>query len=250
MEKFFEAGTLTDEELDGRPAHGDGRRQALPARLHVGDCSTSASSRCSTRSSRCLPSPAERPFKGVGQGRRAKSRRKADDKAPAAAFVWKTIADPFAGRITMFRVVSGTLEVRLDRPQQDQGRARAPRHLRAAAGKDADAGARDQGRRSRRGRQAEGHADQRHARRQDRPGHRFRRSKFPEPVLSYAIEPKSRGDEDKISTSMHRLEEEDPSIQLQPRSADQGAAALRPGTAAHRGHRRQAEAPLRRRRQS
>ena len=36
--------------------------------------------------------------------------------------------------------------------------------------------------------------------------------KFPEPVLSYAIEPKSRGDEDKISSSMHRLEEEDPSI--------------------------------------
>jgi elongation factor G len=36
--------------------------------------------------------------------------------------------------------------------------------------------------------------------------------KFPEAVLSYAIEPKSRGDEDKISTSMHRLEEEDPTI--------------------------------------
>src|SRR4026209_558754 len=35
---------------------------------------------------------------------------------------------------------------------------------------------------------------------------------FPEPVLSYAIEPKSRGDEDKISASMHRLEEEDPTI--------------------------------------
>jgi elongation factor G len=36
--------------------------------------------------------------------------------------------------------------------------------------------------------------------------------KFPEPVLAYAIEPKTRGDEDKISTSIHRLEEEDPSI--------------------------------------
>ena len=35
---------------------------------------------------------------------------------------------------------------------------------------------------------------------------------FPEPVLSYAIEPKTRGDEDKISTAMHRLEEEDPTI--------------------------------------
>ena len=43
-------------------------------------------------------------------------------------------------------------------------------------------------------------------------GSSFRPLKFPEPVLSYAIEPKSRGDEDKISTSMHRLEEEDPSI--------------------------------------
>jgi elongation factor G len=36
--------------------------------------------------------------------------------------------------------------------------------------------------------------------------------KFPEPVISYAIEPKSRGDEDKISTSLHRLQEEDPTI--------------------------------------
>ena len=35
---------------------------------------------------------------------------------------------------------------------------------------------------------------------------------FPEPVLSYTIEPKTRGDEDKISTAMHRLEEEDPTI--------------------------------------
>ena len=37
-------------------------------------------------------------------------------------------------------------------------------------------------------------------------------AQFPEPVLAYAIEPKTRGDEDKISTSMHLLEEEDPSI--------------------------------------
>ena len=35
---------------------------------------------------------------------------------------------------------------------------------------------------------------------------------FPEPVISYAIEPKSRGDEEKISTALHRLQEEDPSI--------------------------------------
>ena len=40
----------------------------------------------------------------------------------------------------------------------------------------------------------------------------FAEIKFPEPVLSYAIEPKTRADEDKISTSMQRLMEEDPTI--------------------------------------
>ncbi len=68
-------------------------------------------------------------------------------------------------------------------------------------------------------------------------------------MLAYAIEPKTRGDEEKISTSMHRLQEEDPVDPLQPRSADQRAAALRPGPAAHRGDGGQAETALRRRRQ-
>ena len=40
----------------------------------------------------------------------------------------------------------------------------------------------------------------------------FRPIAFAEPVLSYAIEPKSRGDEEKISGSLQRLEEEDPTI--------------------------------------
>ena len=46
----------------------------------------------------------------------------------------------------------------------------------------------------------------------DKGGVAFKPMKFPEPVLSYAIEPKSRGDEDKISSSLQRLQEEDPTI--------------------------------------
>ena len=107
----------------------------------------------------------------------------------------------------------------------------------------------DQGRRPRRGRQAEGHADQRHARRQGRPGHASPPITFPEPVLSYAIEPKSRGDEDKISTSMHRLEEEDPSISYSRDPQTKELLLVGPGPAAHRGDGREAEAALRRRRQ-
>ena len=69
-----------------------------------------------------------------------------------------------------------------------------------------------QGRRPRRGRETEGHARPTTRIADKAAGITFPPITFPEPVLSYAIEPKSRGDEDKISTAMHRLEEEDPTI--------------------------------------
>ena len=43
-------------------------------------------------------------------------------------------------------------------------------------------------------------------------GARFKPLTFPDPVLSYAIEPKTRGDEEKISTALHRILEEDPTV--------------------------------------
>ena len=121
-------------------------------------------------------------------------------------------------------------------------------HLHAAAGQDADARARDQGRRPRRGRQAEGHADQRHARRQGRSGH-LPADQVPRAgarLRDRAEEPRRRGQDQHVDAPARGRGSVDP---LQPRSADQGAAARRAGPAAHRGHRRQAEAAVRRRRQ-
>ena len=56
-----------------------------------------------------MPSPVERPFKALDAAG-ADVVRTADEKAPYAAFVWKTVADQFAGRITMFRVYQGSLK--------------------------------------------------------------------------------------------------------------------------------------------
>jgi elongation factor G len=125
--------------------------------------------------------------------------------------VWKTIADPFAGRITMFRVMSGTLKA--DSTVHNRTRDVAERlgHLILLQGKTqtnvpelqaGDLGA---------------VAKLKDTLTNDTLGDRsdaalFPATTFPEPVLSYAIEPKSHGDEDKISSSMHRLQEEDPSI--------------------------------------
>lgn len=108
MEHFFEAGTLTDEELAAglRSATIGGKLFPLVCTsglLNIGvppllDAIVA-----------CLPSPADRPFTGL-DGAGAPIARAADDKGPLSAFVWKTIADPFAGRITMFRVVSGVVK--------------------------------------------------------------------------------------------------------------------------------------------
>src|SRR4029453_6223894 len=56
-----------------------------------------------------VPSPAEREFQPFAADG-TEIGVKPSDGAPYAAFVWKTIADPFAGRITMLRVVNGTLK--------------------------------------------------------------------------------------------------------------------------------------------
>jgi elongation factor G len=209
MEKFFDAGTLTDEELIA------GLRTAtLGAKIFPLVC-TSATLNVGVQPLldavvAYLPSPADRPFKGIGKDGKELARA-ADEKLPPAAFVWKTIADPFAGRITMFRVVSGSLKA--DSNIQNKTRDAAERfgHLLLLQGKTqasvpeikaGDLGA---------------VAKLKDTLTNDTLGERtdpitFAAITFPEPVLAYAIEPKSRGDEDKISTSMHRLEEEDPSI--------------------------------------
>jgi elongation factor G len=209
MERFFEAGTLTQEELIAglRSATASGRIAPLlctSALVNVGipqvlDAVVDY-----------LPGPADRPFKAIDAAGQDVSRAAADT-GPCAAFVWKTVADPFAGRVTLFRVMTGTLKAdsaiynvtrdtseRLGHLMSMQGKTptNVP-ELRAgdlgAVAKLKDTLTNDT------------LADK-------TAGLRFAPIPFPEPVLSYAIEPRSRGDEDKISTAMHRLEEEDPTI--------------------------------------
>jgi elongation factor G len=209
MEKFFEAGTLTDDELVA------GLRSAtIGAKLFPLVC-TSATLNIGIPQLldailAFLPPPAERPFKGLDKSG-AEVARAADEKAPVSAFVWKTIADPFAGRITMFRVVSGTMKA--DSTVHNKTRDLPERlgHLVLLQGKTQstvpDIKAGDLG----------SVAKLKDTLTNDTLGDKSDQTTyppitFPEPVLSYAIEPKSRGDEDKISTSMHRLEEEDPAI--------------------------------------
>ncbi len=107
MEKFFDAGTLASGRPGGRVEARSGDVADLPAVLRFSGRQRRHDSRCSTAIINYVPSPAERGIQLVDDSRLA-----ASDSGPAAAFVWKTVADPFAGRITMFSVAQRCVEIR------------------------------------------------------------------------------------------------------------------------------------------
>jgi elongation factor G len=209
MERFFEAGTLTDEELVSGLRTATGAGKVFPL-VCVSSLVNIGVQQLLDAIVAYLPSPADRPYPARAKDGTEASRA-ADERGPLAVFVWKTIADPFAGRITMFRVVSGTVKADSSLHNKTRDTPERVGHLLVLQGKTqttvpelkaGDLGA---------------VAKLKDTLTNDTLGDKadavsFAGVPFPEPVLSYAIEPKSRGDEDKISTAMHRLEEEDPSI--------------------------------------
>jgi len=209
METFFAEGTLTQEQLVAglRSATMAGKIYPLlcTSGLHAVGVQPLLDAIIAY-----APSPAERDFKALGADG-ADAAVKASDTGPYSVFVWKTIADPFAGRISMLRIVSGT--VKSDATVNNATRDAAERlgHLLVLQGKTQthvpELKAGDLGAVAK---LKDTHTNDALADKSFKM--KFPPIAFPEPVLSYAIEPKSRGDEDKISTAMHRLEEEDPSI--------------------------------------
>jgi elongation factor G len=211
MERFFEEGTLSSDEMTEGLKRGGAAGRLFPL------FSTSALQNIGIQPLldalvAYVPSPAERPFEAKKRQGGEAVDVPASDSAPYSAFVWKTVADPFAGRITLFRVVSGSLKA--DTTVQNLTRDIPERlgHLLVQQGKTSnpvpeikagDLGAVAKLKETQSG---ETLADKSTA-------FEFPKLQFPEPLLSYAIEPKSRGDEDKISTALHRLREEDPTIQ-------------------------------------
>ena len=100
------------------------------------------------------------------QGRQVSSAR-SPTAEPVSIFVFKTLADPFAGRISYFKVMSGVLKNDATLSNFNRGTAERLQHIQVMQGKTADGSAGAARRRYRRGRQAEGHAHRRHARRQE-----------------------------------------------------------------------------------
>jgi len=211
MNKYLEAGELSDEELKTGLKKGVSSGSLIPV-----VCGSSTKgigiSLLLDLIVNSFASPVDRdPVKGKKPKTDDIEERQPSEDAPFSAIVFKTIADPYAGRLTLFRVYSGTLNS--DTPVYNSSRKITEKfgHVFFLEGKNQ--------------KQAEvlipgdiaGVAKLKETTTGDTLCNEkspiiLEKVAVPPPIISYAMEPKTRGDEDKIASSIHRLTEEDPTI--------------------------------------
>jgi elongation factor G len=161
-----------------------------------------------------LPSPVDRgETVGTDPVKKDPASRPPSPTAPLSAFVFKTLADPHAGRISLFRVYSGALKSdgNVHNATRDTGERVGALFL--LQGKNQtpvpEIQAGDLG----------GVAKLKETQTNDTLCDKAHPIVYPpiaftEPATTFAIEPKTRGDEDKISQALHRIMEEDPVLRL------------------------------------
>jgi elongation factor G len=158
------------------------------------------------------PSPAERsPVEAQKWGSAERITLKPDDSAPFVAQVFKTISEPHVGDVTFFRIYSGSVKNGQDVYNAPRQAVEKLNHLCVAVGKE-------------RTEVAELHAGDIGVVAKLRDTHTndtlstqavqivLAKIPFPEPVIAVSVEVKQRGEEDKLSTGLHKLHEEDPTF--------------------------------------
>jgi elongation factor G len=166
-----------------------------------------------------LPSPLDiPPVEGIHLGKEEKKEiRQASDDEPFAALAFKVVSDPYVGKLIYLRVYSGTLRAgstvynstrrkkeRIGRLLQMHANHRAEREAIYTGDIVAAVGLRET-----------------HTGDTLCSAHRpilLESMEFPEPVISVAIEPKTKADQDKLSVAMERISDEDPTfwVRLDP----------------------------------
>ncbi len=212
MEKYFENGKLSPEELRDGLRNGILNRQLFPifiasATLNIG------AQPILDGIVRFFPSPLER------EDIEAQIKGKEESLKPSleglfSAIVFKTISDPYTGRISLMRIFSGKIgpDSAVNNTNRDtdeklgglfflQGKEQIP----AGQAKAGDIVATAKLKSTYTG-------DTLCAR---GGGIEFSPISFPEPSISFAIEPKTRADEDRISQATHRIAEEDPTARIE-----------------------------------
>src|ERR1700738_4112177 len=210
LEEFFEKATIPEEYLIP-PLHNAIREDKIFPVIFGSGLGNIGADRVMDFIVDYTPAPSEHEWV---QGEPASSsngeppRRHETDAEPVSLYVFKTVSDPFAGRISYFKVFSGVLKNDATMLNFSRGSQEKLAHISIMQGKTAvpvmelhagDIGA---------------VAKLKDTLTGDTLGDKsapiqYPRVKLPEPAITFAIEPKSRADEDKLGPGIHKLMEED-----------------------------------------
>ena len=210
MEEFFEKGTLPIEDLRLGLRLAFQTRRIYPVLLSSALHNVSSDAILNLLVD-VFPNPAARStasgFTEPG-GKGKPVERAISEKEPVSLFVFKTLSDIFAGRISYFKVMSGVLKNDATLQNFTRGAAERLQHVQVMQGKTATE-------------VAELHAGDLGAIAKLRdtltgdtlgdksaPIH-YPPARTPEPAITFAIEPKTRADEDRIGQGIHKILEED-----------------------------------------
>jgi elongation factor G len=215
MQEFFEKGTLPAEDLK-KGLHEEVRdKKVFPVLLSSALHCIGADAILNFMAE-IFPDPS---YRGTVRGFKTPERtgqeveRKIADSEPVSLAVFKTIADPFSGRISCFKVMSGLLKNDATLQNFDRNSAERLQHVQVMQGKTATA-------------VADLHAGDLGAVAKlkdtltgDTLGDKnapiyYPGARVPEPSITFAIEPKTRADEDRIGVAIHKILEEDPSLRF------------------------------------
>ena len=218
--KFLDDGGLTDEEIADGLHEGVRSGQVVP--VLAGSSSTGVGvEELLDAIVSYVPSPDQVPPQKASKGG-AEVQLSADAAGPLAAFIFKTTADPFVGKLSFFRVVSGTLSANSEVVDSRTGETERVGQVYVPVGKHQEAvpslAAGDIGSVSKLAHAVTGDTLTTKADAISLP-----KIKFSEPIFRVAVHPKSKADLEKLSSSLTRLIEEDPSLSL---TRDQSTAEL------------------------
>ncbi|HZQ70298.1 MAG TPA: elongation factor G [Terriglobales bacterium] len=210
MEKFFEAGTLSEEDLV--PAlHNAIREDKIFPVIFASGLGNIGADRVMDFIVDYTPAPSEHEWvqgEAVASGNGDAPKRHEADNEPVSLYVFKTVSDPFSGRISYFKVFSGVLKNDAAVQNFTRGSTEKFAHISVMQGKTAvpvtELHAGDIGAVAKLKDTITG----------DTLGDKsapiqYPKVKLPEPAITFAIEPKSRADEDKLGVGIHKMMEED-----------------------------------------
>jgi elongation factor G len=213
MEAYFEEGTLNPEQLAEGILEEVSHRKLFPV-VCISALHNIGTDRILDAFAKFLPAPSEHgKFTGKDPADGSEISRPVDPEAPFAALVFKTVADPYAGHISLMKVFAGSAKADDSVLNPRTGDIEKLHNLHLAQGKEHEplseivAG------------QICAVAKLKDVETSDTLCDKsspilIDHVDYPKAAISFAVEPESRGDEEKISTALARLKGEDPTLDI------------------------------------